>query len=121
MEVSAGGRGRLDRSITRPAADPIEQQEGTDEKWEYSVQGVANGMRMSVNSHKYRYAEQGGEQAHDRTWSGYRHIKPTDTFEPLYFHMFWLLHAYGSFSCGLRQVSRVAGLVLSRNAAGDRD
>ena len=41
---------------------------------------------MSVNSHKYRYAEQGGEQAHDRTWNGYWHIKPAETFEPLSFH-----------------------------------
>jgi hypothetical protein len=88
---------RLRRSITRPAADPIDQQEGADEKWEYAVQCITNGMRMSVNGNKYRDAEQGGEQAHDRTWSGYRHIKPTVTFEPLCLHMFCLLHVYGFY------------------------
>jgi hypothetical protein len=51
---------------------------------------------MSVNSHKYRQAEQGGEQANDRAWNRDWHIKPTEPIEPWCFHTYWFVRDYGT-------------------------
>lgn len=44
--------------LSRPVADPIQQQERADKEREYPVESVAGGVRMAVHRAKDRQTKQ---------------------------------------------------------------
>src|SRR3989442_516330 len=84
-------RSRLMRFTGCPCGDPIQQEEGTGEKGENGVEGVADRMRFAVHGPKHLRAEQRASRDNHNTLPRNRPVKPAPPLEPCSFHNFLCL------------------------------